>query len=373
MLRVFRIYIFFIFLISQIAGANEYLNIAGMGGAFTGLSSVEGGIFGNPAGLVSVTANNISAAFGAENLDYKGSSGNEQISADLAFRMIPSFYYSRSINRLGISLGFVYDLDNDSNMIIEDTTAVYIVDERKFESETKVILDYDVYREASSMLSVGYSINDDTSIGLRIDHRRQILKKGVITRPLHLTAVHGADVNRNDATKLIPAIINNLDISDAIERFKDGEDSQEEIIADTQGNGFDLDLGIQKRLSDTGKITVGFMLENLIQKRLANQNSSRIRIGIGAMPFRFMAAAVDIHKDIGNRGLNYNLGWKIHYEFRNVFHGGIALMNGFSREGFEDRISLGAGLILGGSQWNYAFIKRSITGSSHIVSSSTKF
>jgi len=369
--------------------ANEDLRINGMGGAFVGLYGTEGAIFGNPAGLINVEGNNLSIALSAQNLDYETLplQEGEQTNTQLSFRLTPSIYYSRVIRGVGIGVGYVADLDNrNSTFRIENTEAEYIIDERKFVSETDTILEYDLFREKRPVFSVGWAINPKTAIGIRMKYRHRIVKEGTIHRPVNLTSVHGEDVNRNDATKLLPAIIDNLDIGDAVDRFKEGEDGHEEVVADLSGGGIDFDLGIQTKLPIPGNLSAGFMLDHLIQTRVISPQPSRITIGVGAKPREWVTAAFDIQKALDKSGLDLSLGWEICHRWERWFSGGIMIRNGFAHSSSEaissssetkNRLSVGIGMILGESHWDYTLVKpldgSPISKSVHMFSSSTRF
>ena len=379
----FSIFIFYAILLMCSCGyghADESLRIAGMGGTFIATRNTEASVFGNPAGLTIVEANNASASFSTQNLDYQNLliADEAQLNTLVSFRLMPSVYYSRAIGKFGVALGYLYDLDNRGSTIkIDKTTAEYAVDERKFSSDTNTILKYNLFRESVPVVSVGYSVKPDMTIGVRLKYRHQTFKKGVITRPLRLSAVHGPDVNRNDATKLLPAIINNLDIGKSIENFKNGEDSTEDVEADLSGRGIDIDLGIQMKIYDQSNVYLGFMLEHLIQRKVALAQPSVIRIGIATIPLSWLNAGFDVHKSLSKKGLEMNLGWEAHYEWQRWFSGGVVFRNGFSRESSGNNLSLGIGLSLGGSEWDYALVKpldgSSISKATHKLSSTTRF
>ncbi len=360
--------------------ANESLRIAGMGGAFVGLYNTEGAIFGNPAGLISIQDNNLSLALSAQDMYYEGlpSGEGEQLNTLISFRLKPSVYYSRVIKGVGVSLGYVDDLDNRSSIFkVGETLAEYSVDERKLATETNTVLEYDFFRDKAGILSLGYPIKPEVAVGLRLKYRQRSDKVGTIYRPLRLSAVHGEGVNRNDATKLLPAIMDNLDIGDAVDKFKAGEDSYEEVVTDLSGSGLDVDLGVQAKISDTGNISVGFMLDHLIQRRIINAQPSSIRIGVGAVPTDWLVAGFDLQKVLADGGLNVNLGWEVHYEWQRWFSGGITIRNGFTHESSKDKLSVGIGLTLGGSHWDYTLVKpldgSHIGRATHMFSSTTRF
>ena len=398
--------------------ACEAVRVAGMGGAFAGLYSTEGAIFGNPAGLINVQANNLSVALSAQDLRYESLPAveGEQLNTKLSFRLNPSIYYSRAIGSrvaeceelgriVGVGLGYVDDLNNRSSVFkIEDTEAEYIVDERKFISNTDTVLEYDFFRERGPVFSLGCLLSPRLAIGIRLKYRHQIVKEGVIYRPVSLTAVHGEEVNRNDATKLLPAIIDNLEIDEAIERFKEGKDSHEDVMVDLSESGFDLDLGMQVGLPAPGNVSAGFMLDVLDTPRVRRghwtldsgdsasgirHEPSRIRLGIGAMPKEWLIAALDLEKALGDSGLGVNLGWEIRYRWQRWFSGGIMIRNGFARETVFrqdksegsaskiNKLSIGIGLSLGDSQWDYTLVRPVDSSqshkSAHILSSTTRF
>jgi hypothetical protein len=367
----------FLMLSYEYTYANEQLRIAGMGGAFVGISNTEASIFGNPASLTGIKDNNISAGLSAQNLEYQNLPINDgsQLNTEISFKLSPSIYYCRSIGKFGIGLGYLYDLDNRGSTIkINATTAEYIVDERKFISDTNTIIKYNLFRESVPAFSLGYSIKRDLSVGIRLKYREQIFKKGVINRPLILSAVHDPDINRNDATKLLPAIINNLDIGESIDNFKDGKDSVENVEADSSGGGIDVDLGVQKTIKG---ITIGVMLDHLIQRKIVLSQPSELRLGVGAMPLKWINAGLDIHKSLKDKGIEFNVGFEVHHYWEKWFKGGIILQNGFSHEASKNNISLGAGLMLGSSKWSYALVKSidgtPISKATHILASSTRF
>lgn len=376
----YRISFFFLLFISFYAGADEFARIGGMGGAYAGVTYKQGGTFGNPAGLVDVAFNNLSTAFGIGNLKYESLpvDKDEQLKSDLSFRLMPSIYYSGKIKGIGISLGYFHDFDNrNSTLKIENTKASYIVDERRFTSDTETIIEYDLFREVFMALSMGYLLDDNLAIGLMFKYKRQTVKKGVIIRPLHLTSIHKPDVNPNDATKLIPAIIDNLDIEDAIKRFKSGDNGREDVITDLSDSGIDISIGLRRMIYEKGKISCGFLLEHLLQKKIAEAQPANIRLGFGSMPFDWFTAGIDMHKSIGKKGLGINLGWEICSSWQKYFSGGVIVRNGFAHESSNNSLSIGLGVVFGGSQWCYTIIKEldrsPISEAEHRFSSTTRF
>ena len=110
---------------------------------------------------------------------------------------------------------------------------------------------------------------------------------------------------------------------------------------------------------------------------------SRIRLGIGAMPKEWLIAALDLEKALGDSGLGVNLGWEIRYRWQRWFSGGIMIRNGFAREASEgsaskiNKLSIGIGLSLGDSHWDYTLVRPVDSSqshkSAHILSSTTRF
>ena len=357
--------------------ANEQLRIAGMGGTLAGILNTEASIFGNPASLTGIIDNNISAGLSAQNLEYQSLPINDgsQLNTEISFKLSPSIYYCRAIGKFGIAFGYLYELDNRGSTIkVNATSAEYIVDERKFISDTNTIIKYNLFRESVPTFSLGYSVKNDLSVGVRLKIREQIFKKGVINRPLILSAVHDPDVNRNDATKLLPAIINNLDIGESIDNFKNGKDSIDDVEADSSDGGIDIDIGVQKTMKG---VTIGIMLDHLIQHRIVLSQPSELRLGVGVLPSKWINAGLDIHKSLKDKGIEFNVGLEAHYYWEKWFKGGVILQNGFSREASKNNISLGVGLMLGSSKWSYALAKpiddTPISKATHIFASSTRF
>ena len=220
---------------------------------------------------------------------------------------------------------------------------------------------------------------------IKLKYKHRTVKEGVIHRPLILTAVHGEDVNRNDPVKLLPAIIDNLDVGDAIDSFKSGEGSSEDVIADLTGSGLDFDIGMQVKLNDSGDVIAGFVLEHLIQRRIVRPQPAGIRLGVGARPTEWMTAAIDICKSLDTSGLDVNLGWEISYKWNRWFSGGIMIRNGFAHESpgdsslnkTKDKLSMGIGLVLGESHWDYTLVKpldsSPILEATHMFSSTVRF
>jgi len=369
-----------LFVLIMPAFANESFRISGMGGAFVAIPTGETSVFGNPASLINVQDNNASISFSTQNLNYQNFplSEGEQAHTNLSFRIKPTIYYTRAFGRFGLGLGYVYDLDNrDSTIKVESTTAEYIVNENKFTSDTNTIFNYDLFREKLPMFCLAYSLKPDLAIGLRLKYRDQTYKKGIIIRPFRLTSIHDPDVNRNDATKLLPAIINNLDIGQAIDDFKNNEYGKDEVENDLSGKGLDIDLGMQSKIYERWNVSAGLMIEHLIQRKITLAQPSILRIGVSSIPFSWLSTGFDMHKTISSKGFGVNIGWEASYSWQKYFRGGAVFRNGLSYESSKTNVSLGIGVKLGDSEWNYALIKP-IDGSSphlatHLLASSTRF
>lgn len=346
--------------------SDEYLRIKGMGGVCSALIYPDCAVSGNPACLVSTKKNNISIFFDVGNLSYEMPEKEEDIQfvASNSATLGSGFAFSTSIRNFGLALGYQAKFDNNGSSVkVKRSTAEYVVDERKFSSKTELILDYDIFYQSLRILSLGYQINDKTSIGLKLRYCSQTFKKGVLTRPFQITAVHEEDINRNDATKLIPAIINNIDIAKAVKEFKSGELDERKVVSDQSRKGLSTDIGLLVDLRDD--LSFGLMLENLTQQRFVKEEHSKARIGVSFQPFNSFTVAVDCINKMADANIDFNMGFEIQFAWRRFFEGGIAIRGGFSHEDQKNRLSSGICLKLGGSQLSCAIIKdRAKTGKS---------
>ncbi len=375
------IYILFIVSIGCIPSyASESFRISGMGGAFVAIPIGETSIFGNPASLINIQDNNASISFSANNLDYQNLplEDQEQAYTSFSFTLKPTIYYTRAIGKFGIGVGYVYDLDNRNTKIkVDSTTAEYIVDENKFISDTNTTFDYDLFREKLPIFCIAYSVSPEMAVGLRLKYRSQVFKKGVITRPFRLAAIHDPDVNRNDATKLLPAIINNLDVGQSVDDFGEGVYGNEEVEVDLSGRGLDVDLGVQKNVYDQWNMVAGFMIEHLLQQNITLPQPSILRIGVASLPFSWLAVGLDMHKTINSKGFGVNMGWEASYSWQIWFRGSAVFRNGFFHDSSGSNLSIGIGFGLGSSDWNYALVKpldgSPISRATHLLSSAVKF
>jgi len=353
--------------------SNEALRIAGMGGAFIGIPSVDTGIFGNPAALVSVKANNLSFAFSVENFGYDELSAvaDEQFASKLALRSKPSVYYSRSYGDMGFSIGYLSDWNNTAKFTIENTQSSYIVNERKFEAETPFFTYYDTLWENG--VALGFSKRLQTAIvGMRLKILRQTAKRGQLVSALFLESEHGEDVNPNDPRQLIPAIIDNLEHS--IRR-------DDEVELDLSDTGLDFDFGAQTDLLtkklDVKGLTAGFILTNVLHRTFAVKRHSELGIGLGYEPLPWVTTGLDLRKQFAEKGVTVNFGWEIRGKWQRGALIEAAVRNGFDISIAQKRFAIGLLLALGNSYWEYTLIKQiggeSDSKSNHTVASTVRF
>jgi len=379
MLNSYR-YILVLFLITlclanftHFALGNEAIRIDGMGGAFIGIPSVDAGGFGNPAALVDVRANNLSFAFSLENFSYDElpESDDKQFASKLALRSKPSLYYSRAYKDMGFSIGYISDWDNSAKLTIENTQSNYIVNERKFESETPFFTYYDTLWENG--VAFGFSKRlQPYIVGLRLKILRQTAKRGRLVSALLLESEHGEDVNPNDPRNLIPAIIDNLEHS--IQR-------DDEVELDLSDTGLDLDFGAQtdiltQKLGMKG-LTAGLILTNILHRTFAVKRHSELGVGLGYEPLPWITAGLDLRKQFAEKGLTVNFGWEIRGKWQRGASIEAAIRNGFDLSIAQKRLTLGFLLALGNSYWEYALAKQ-IEGESdgrynHTFASTVRF
>ena len=367
--------IFTLCLVNFTSGAlsNEALRIAGMGGAFIGIPSVDAGIFGNPAALVNVKANNLSFAFSVENFGYDelSAAADEQFASKLALRSKPSIYYSRSYGDMGFSIGYLSDWNNTAKFTIENTQSSYIVNERKFEAETPFFTYYDTLWENG--VALGFSQRLQTAIvGMRLKIFRQTAKRGQLISALFLESEHGEDVNPNDPRQLIPAIIDNLEHS--IRR-------DDEVELDLSDTGLDFDFGAQtdiltKRLGVKG-LTAGIILTNILHRNLTGRRRSELGIGLGYEPLPWVTTGLDLRKQFAEKGVTVNFGWEIRGKWQRGALIEAAVRNGFDISIAQKQFAIGFLLALGNSYWEYTLTKQigggSDSKSNHTVASTVCF
>ena len=348
--------------------ANEALRIAGMGGVFIGISSSDAGVFGNPAVLTDVDNNNLAFAFSMENFSFDElpKDSNEQYARRLSLRSKPSLYYSRSHKGIGFSVGLLIGMNSTARLSIESTRSDYIVNERKFESDTDVLTDYGLLWEGGAILGLSKKLHN-AKFGMRLKILRQIAKHGQLVSTLHLTSIHGEDVNPNKPKEFIPAIIDNVEYE-----ILRGDNAE----LDLSVTGLDIDIGIHADVL-AEKITAGFVFSNLLQRKLTVPRHATVGIGVGYTQFDWITAGLDLRKKFGEKGLAANLGWEIYGKLRKGASVDVALRNGISRENAQNRFSLGIKLALGNSCWEYAQTRR-ITGQSfrnanHVIASTICF
>jgi len=380
--KLFFVLCVFLCLVNFISAAlsNEALRIAGMGGAFIGMPSVDAGIFGNPAALVDVEANNLSFAFSVENFRYDELSEAEdrQFASNLVLRSKPSVYYSRAYRDMGFSVGYLSDWNNTAKFTIEDTQSSYIVNERRFEAETSFFTRYDTLWENG--VALGFSKRLQTAIiGMRVKILRQTAKRGRLVSALRLESEHGEDVNPNDPRQLIPAIIDNLELKDG--NIKDAIRPDDEVELDLSDTGLDFDFGAQtdiltKKLSVKG-LTAGLILTNILHRNLTGKRHSELGIGLGYEPLPWITSGLDLRKQFAEKGVTVNFGWEIRGKWERGAAIEAAVRNGFDISIAEKRFALGFLLSLGNSYWEYTLTKQfkgeSYSEANHTVASTVRF
>ena len=357
-----------------LALSHEALRIAGMGGAFIGISSLDAGVFGNPATLVDVKENNLSGAFSIENFRYDELSEtlDKQFASKLALRSKPSIYYSRAYGDMGFSVGYISDWNiHRATFTIADTQSSYIVNERRFEAETPSFTNYDVLWENG--VALGFSKRlQKAIIGMRIKIIRQTAKRGRLVSALRLESEHGEDVNPNDPRQLLPAIIDNLEHS--IHR-------DDEVEVDLSDTGLDFDFGMQtdiltKKLGVEG-ITAGFILTNILHRKLVAKPYSELGIGLGYEPAHWFTTGLDLRKQFAEKGVNVNFGWEIRGKWQRGASIEAAVRNGFEISIAQKQFALGLLVALGDAYWEYTLTKQfegeSYSEANHIVASTIRF
>jgi len=334
--------------------SNEALRIAGMGGAFIGISSVDAGVFGNSAALVDIEANNLSFAFSIENFRYDELSEtlDKQFASKLALRSKPSVYYSRAYGDMGFSIGYISDWNNTAKFTIENTQSSYIVNERRFEADTPFFTHYDTLWENGIALGFGKRLQT-AIVGMRLKIFRQTAKRGRLVSALRLESEHGEDVNPNDPRQLLPAIIDNLEHS--IRR-------DDEVELDLSDTGVDFDFGMQtdiltKRLGVEG-ITAGLILTNILHRKLVAKRHSALGIGLGYEPTHWFTTGLDLRKQFAEKGVTVNFGWEVRGKWRRGASIGAAIRNGFEISIAQKQFALGLLLALGNAYWEYTLTKQ---------------
>ena len=292
---------------------------------------------------------------------------NEQFASTLSLRSEPSLYYSCSHKGIGFSFGILAGLNSkEAKLAIESTRSDYIVNERKFEAYTDVLMDYSVLWESGVILGLSKRLQN-AKLGIKLKILKQTAKRGQIVSALHLTSIHDENVNRNQPKEFIPAIIDNLE-------YEILRDDNAEL--DLSVTGLDVDIGIHADvLAD--KITAGIVFSNLMQRKLAVSRHAMLGIGAGYTQFDWITAGLDLRKKFGEKGLAANLGWEICGRLRKGAMVDVAFRNGISRENSQNRFSLGFKLALGNSYWEYALTKRfsgqSFRNANHAVASTIRF
>ena len=116
-----------------------------MGGVMIATNASDASIFGNPAGLIDVEGNNLSA--GVTLSDFRHVTlptvPEFQFSEQLELGLSPSITYSRSFQGTGFSIGYLSSLRNKSTFSLENTRSEYLVDEQRFLAKTLSITEYE--------------------------------------------------------------------------------------------------------------------------------------------------------------------------------------------------------------------------------------
>ncbi|MCZ6678922.1 MAG: hypothetical protein O7E52_16945 [Candidatus Poribacteria bacterium] len=365
-------------LICSTGTADEKVRIAGMGGVRIGMNAPDAGLFGNPAALLEVEANNLSVALSIENYHYEELPETPllQFASELTLDSRPSIYYSRSYGDWGISVGYTATLENDAEFEVEETRSVYIVDQQQFLATTNMLTNYNLLWEYG--WGVGFSKKlDEGVIGIRLKRLSQNAKRGLILSAVNLDAQHGSDVNINDPRELIPAIIDAIDFSEPTQYF-DAEDQPTQDLTVTK---FELDLGYQRDFAmdflGGRRLRTGLVIENLLQRKLVEPLPLRFGIGAAYQPLNWIAVGLDTWRVSGHRGLDFAIGWELHDAWERGFTGAVALRGGLSRIDTVSAFSLGVSFALGSAYWEYTLSKRfhdqPLSQATHLFASTVRF
>jgi hypothetical protein len=357
--RYLTIITLFSYLIAPPAAADEKLRIIGMGGVKVGASAPDAGIFGNPAALLSVKANHLSAGLSVENYRYENlpEPQGSQFFATLNFDSRPSVYYSRVFGDFGVSVGYAGVLESSAEFVVERTRSEYVVDQRRFSAKTVTAMDYNLLWKSGWRVGGSFQLADSW-VGVRLKRLTQTVKRGQILSVLDLESQHGSDINVNDPRELIPAIIDSLDLADPAKYF----DSTDEPSQDLTVGKFELDLGYQRDFSIEAlgerPIRAGLIVENLFQRKLVERLPFQLGVGAVHEPFDWLIIGADIWRVFGHRGLDAALGWELHKSWQRGFNGATALRGGLSRVNATGAFSVGLSFALGSLHLEYTLNKR---------------
>ena len=326
-----------------------------MGGVMIATNASDASIFGNPAGLIDVEGNNLSAGVMLSNFRYipLPAAPEFQFSDQLTLDLSPSITYSRSFQGDGFSIGYLSELRNKATFSLQNTRSEYLVDEQRFLAKTLSITEYNQLLQSG--WHIGYSRKMGRSqLGLRLNRITQHAKRGRVLVGLALDAQHDSDINVNDPRALIPAIIDSLDLAD-LGRYIDQSD---EVSQDLEVSDFDFDFGYQHYFNidmmEKRQVLIGLAIQNLLQRKLVEQLPTTIGIGANTKFFQWLTMGLDLWRVPGHRGLDFALGWELVESWQRGFSGNIALRNGWSRINSTGIFSFGLSLGLGGSKWEYS-------------------
>lgn len=365
----------------SVSWGNEALRVAGMGGVFIGIKSPDAGVFGNPAALIDVEANNLTVAFSIEDARYEEvpKTENEYFASMLSLRSKPSIYYSRAFRDMGFSIGYLADVDNDAEVTAENTVAIYDVHTREFTADTNLFIRYDTLWKRG--LALGFSKKlQDAYLGIRLKMLRQSVKRGRIVSTVQLKSVNCVHTNPNDPRDLLPCVVDDV-LNQFLDDPKESISRTDEVEQDLSSVGFDIDVGMQtdvltKKFGVKG-LTAGFTLKNLLHRKIAVARHAEVGIGLGYTPVKWATVGMDVRKNTGEKGMNIIMGGEILGQWRRGFSADVALRSGLDLSSARKRFAFGALLALGNSYWEYALIKEFnselFRNASHIAASTIRF
>ena len=349
-----------------------------MGGVMIATNASDASIFGNPAGLIDVEGNNLSAGVTFSDFRHVPLSAvpEFQFSEQLELGLSPSITYSRSVQGAGFSIGYLSSLRNKTTFSLENTRSEYLVDEQRFLAKTLSITEYEQLLQSGWY--IGYSKKMGRSqFGLRLNQITQHAKRGRVLVGLALDAQHASDINVNDPRALIPAIIDSLDLANLGQYI----DQSDEVSQDLEISNFDFDLGYQHYFNidmiEKRRVLTGLVIRNLLQRKLVAQLPTTIGIGANTKIFQWLTTGLDLWRVPGHRGLDVAFGWELAESWQRGFSGNIALRNGWSRIDGVGIFSFGLSLGLGGSRWEYSmqarFRNQPLAEATHSFASTVRF
>ena len=329
-----------------------------MGGVRIATNASDASIFGNPAGLIDVEKNNLSAAVTVSNFRYipLPAIPELQFSDQLTLDLSPSITYSRSFHNLGFSVGYLSKLKNKATFSLENTRSQYLVDEQRFLAKTLSVTEYNQLLQFGWYVGFSRKLNQ-SQFGFRLNRISQHAKRGQVLMGLNLDAQHASDINVNDPRALIPAIIDSLDLANLGQYI----DQFDEVSQDLEISKFDFDLGYQHYfnidLMGARKVLTGVVIQNLLQRKLVERLPTIIGIGANTKVFQWLTTGLDLWRVPGHHGVDFAFGWELVQSWQRGFSGNIALRNGLSRINGVGIFSFGFSLGLGGSRWEYSLQK----------------